>query len=389
MIRAARITGSLAILLVLFSTVTPAGAGVGVNGDGSLDAWTMTGELLVEADEGTATAQGAYDCGFFEQRIREYNAAEPWSDPHATFSYSYIVVPNISAYEIDSLQAYATENWTPPQLAKWSTYQLNFCMDIHTDGWIGADETMVDRAVDPHRLIQVTVNGEIECQYGEVLVVQSTYWFLNGAWHWQGGTNWNESSGDGVLISGDLNFECLEIFDPQTDVAAINEAVPTTQSNVNPLVDGLTGLETWLWYDFSLIASRELGPFTEAISSRGRLWSLTTHAWVDRVMWDVDCVAACTFRGMLSEIDESKFDYVLDLDDTAVSPASGYDGGSGTEEGAAAAHVYDTRADYVISTATVWRGYYEFQGVRYRYDPVVVAQGRDYTVHEIRAVPHG
>ncbi len=334
-------------------------------------------------------AQGAYDCGFFEQRIREYNAARPWDDPGATFDYHFIVVPNISSSEIADLERYAVENWTPPQLDRWSAYQLNFCMDVHTDGWIAADDTMVDLAVDPHRLVQVTVNGEVECDYGEVLVVQSTYWFYGGAWDWAGGTNWIEDPDSGILISGELSFECLGIFDPQTDVAAINAAVPTTQSNVNPLVDGLTGLETWLWYDFSQIASRELGPYTEAIRSRGQLWTLTTYAWVDRVMWDVDCVVACTFRGMLSEVDESQYDYVLDLDDTAVSPASSYDGGSGTEDGAAAAHIYDTRADYVISTATVWRGYYEFQGVRYRYDPVIVAQGRDYVVHEIRAVPHG
>ena len=357
--------------------------------DASLDAWTMEGELLVGASQPIAESRGAYDCGFFEQRIREYNAAEPWKDPDSSYVYGYIEVPNISAYEIDSLEHYAADNWTPPQLEKWSTYQLNFCMDVHTDGWTAADDSMVALAVDPRRLIQVTVNGEIECDYGQVLVVQSTYWFLDGSWNWQGGTNWVETPAVGVVISGDLNFECLEIFDSLTDVASIKEAVPTTQTNVNPLVDGLTGLDTWLWYDFSQITSRELGPYTQSISSRGQIWSLTTVAWVDRVMWDVDCVVACTFRGMLAEVDESKFDHVLDMNDTAVSPASIYDGGSGTEAGAAAKHIYETKADYIISTATVWRGYYEFQGVRYRYDPVIVAQGRSYIVHEIRAVPHG
>lgn len=349
----------------------------------------MTGELLVEADAGTAAAQAGYDCGFFEERIREYNAARPWDDPDPTYDYHFIVVPNISSAEIADLEHYAYEIWTPPQLGKWSAYQLNFCMDVHTDGWPAADHTMVDLATDPHRLVQVTVSGEVDCDYGEVLVVQSTYWFYGGAWDWAGGTNWVEDSGSGILISGELNFECLEIFSAEVDVASISEAVPATQSNVNPTVDGLAGLGTWLWYDFSQIGSRELGPYAQTITSRGQTWALTTYAWVDRVMWDVDCEVNCTFRGMLAEIDASKFDYVLDLNDTVVSPATDYDGGSGTEDGAAAIHIYETKADYVISTATVWRGYYEFQGVRYRYDPVIVAQARPYAVHEIRAVPHG
>ncbi|MDH3306551.1 MAG: hypothetical protein OEO77_03385 [Acidimicrobiia bacterium] len=373
------------IALLLSGSAQTAHASVG-QGDAALDAWTMTGELLVQADQATAEDQGDYPCGMFFSLIQDYNEATPWEDESDPYDYLFISLPNISWGEIESLHHYALEHWTAFQLNAWSDTKINFCMDVHTDGWLAADESIVGMAEDPHRLIQVTVSGEMECDYGEVLVVQSTYWFY-GSWQWSRGTNWVENPTGGVLVSGDLNFECLEIFDAETDVAKINEAVPTTQSNANPVFEGLTGIDTWLWYDFAQITSRELGPYTESISSRGQTWTLVTYAWVDKVMWDVDCVEACTFRGMLSAVDQSKYDYVLDLGDTALSPASSYDGGAGTEADAAAFHMYETKGDYVISTATVWRGYYSFQGVLYRYDPVIVAQGRDYTVIEIRGVP--
>ena len=281
-------------------------------------------------------------------------------------------------------------NWTPLDWDRYRRSTANFCLDVHIDGWLSTTDSLIELVEDGHELIQVNVDGDdINCEYGDVSVVQSTYYFWGGSWVWLRGINWVENPSGGILVSGDLNFRCLEIFENFTDVAQITEAVPTTQTNVNPLFDGLTGLDTWLWYDFSQLTSRELGPYTVAISSRGQTWTLTTFAWVDKVMWDVDCVSACTFRGMLTEIDQTKFDYVLDLNDTEVRPATIYDGGAGTDDGAVAKHLYETKGDYVISTATVWRGYYEHNGFRVNYDPVVVADQRDYTVIEIRSTPRG
>lgn len=80
-----------------------------------------------------------------------------------------------------------------------------------------------------------------------------------------------------------------------------------------------------------------------------------------------------TFRGMASAFNFAGYDYLLDLPDSydlasepaVLAPASTYDGGAGTEDGAAATHVYRTEDGYTMSTATVWRGFYEFLGVTY------------------------
>ena len=116
-------------------------------------------------------------------------------------------------------------------------------------------------------------------------------------------------------------------------------------------------------------------------------------AWVDRVSWDVDCEASCEYRGSEAGFEASGFDYTLDLPDSfdlfsdpaLLAPATIYDGGGPSDDGAAASHQYRTKGDYTLSTATVWRGYYDLFGVIYPYDPVMVANSVGYQVIEVRS----
>ena len=151
-------------------------------------------------------------------------------------------------------------------------------------------------------------------------------------------------------------MECMEIVpgDP-ADFAHVTELVPSTQDNLNPRVTGLTGLATWLWYDFSQ-PDTHLLETQVSVAARGTTWTLDMVAWVDEVWWDIDCQAACDYHGARAAFDESAIDYVLDLPDTLEQPVPDYDGGEEGDGQAAAEHLYRTKGDYIVSTATVWRG---------------------------------
>ena len=169
------------------------------------------------------------------------------------------------------------------------------------------------------------------------------------------------------------------------DFAHVTELVPSTQDNLNPRVTGLTGLATWLWYDFSQ-PDTHLLETQVSVAARGTTWTLDMVAWVDEVWWDIDCQAACDYHGARAAFDESAIDYVLDLPDTLEQPAPDYDGGEEGDGQAAAEHLYRTKGDYIVSTATVWRGVYTFLGVTYYYDQVVVTTARPYQVVEVRSI---
>jgi hypothetical protein len=271
----------------------------------------------------------------------------------------------------------------------WRADQVRYCTALHEDGWLQADVSIVDLAESPPgRILEVTVDGETHCSYGEVLIVNASYYFshFSNSWEYGYGSDWTESYFGGLTVTGNLIFNCLPIVDVTYDVAQTAEAVPSSQVNYNPLVIGLTGLDTWLWYDFSDPQSYQLGPLTAEVFAYGRTWQLIAYAWVDSVHWDLDCESQCDFRGMVAEWDDSGMDASHDFPDTAGQIAAVYDGGGPSDDDALAVHLYEEKGDYTVATATVWRGYYTSLGVPYLYDPVVVVTSRPYEVQEIRGV---
>ena len=322
----------------------------------------------------------------------------------------------------EAIDAYNAERvvdewiWTPPldsdeeaEFNEWffglapedrpggfSPHDFAECTSVHTDGWLPATASIVGAAQNPGGFVVVNSEGPLGCTgHGEVLFGTALYYWWNGAWRATFGITWSENPQGGVIAEGDVTFACVDIIPGGAgDFANIQDSVPTAQVNLNPGLQGLTGLDTWLWYDFTQPEAAELTIPSILVSARGTDWTLSANVWVDQVQWDIDCESACTDRAMADEFDFSGYDYMLDLPDTfdvfgdpaVLAPASTYDGGEATASGAAVNHIYRTKDGYTVSTATVWRGFWEFQGITYPYAPVVVAEGVGYDVVEIRSV---
>ncbi len=272
----------------------------------------------------------------------------------------------------------------------WTLDDIELCTELHIDGWLQADERALALAENPHSpLVEVTAEGPTQCASRQVLIASASYYwnYYDGEWRYFFGTDWAEEYWGGFSITADLELRCIEIVEPEDpDFADVAADVPSAQVNYNPLVVGLTGLETWLWYEFTAPNTYSLGPKTVSVNQYGRDWFLTAHAWVDAIHWDIDCESQCDFRGMAAEWDDSGIDLSHDFPDTPGQIAAFYNGGGPSDDDALAIHMYEEKGDYTVATATVWRGYYTSLGVPYLYDPVVVVTSRPYEVQEIRGV---
>ncbi len=261
---------------------------------------------------------------------------------------------------------------------------------MHHDGYKPATRWLVDAIDNPGPIVVITAEGETTCDYGEVLISDAFYYFspFGDGWISGFGKNWEEVFGlvEGFEVRGEVELFCLEIVDETHDAVNVSSAVPTVQVNHDPLAEGLTGIDTWLWYDFTRPGAISELTLSESIDAYGRLWTLDAFAWIDWIGWDVDCLVDCNYRGMLIDFDTSGIDHTIDFADTTHSPAPRYDGGNNAEGEAAATHVYEAKGDFDLSTITVWRGYYVFNGLTTLYDPVVVADSVLYDVVEIRSV---
>ena len=288
----------------------------------------------------------------------------------------------LSDAEVDLLYAYTDEDWT------WR--QIKDCTTMHHDGYKPATSALVNLIENPGPIIKITAEGETTCDYGEVLISDAFYYYSPYSPEWISGygKNWEEvfHAAPGFEVHGELTLYCLEIFDEDYDVVKISDQVPTVQVNHDPLAEGLTGIDTWLWYDFTRPGATSQLTLQESVNAYGRDWVLDANAWIDWIGWDVDCVVDCDFRGMLVDYNVDQIDHIIDFDDTTHSPAPFYDGGTNAEGESAATHVYEVKGDYTLSTVTVWRGYYVFNGLTTLYDPVVVADSVLYDVVEIRSV---
>ncbi len=141
------------------------------------------------------------------------------------------------------------------------------------------------------------------------------------------------------------SYECILIFPGDMAQDAVSEDLPTITLNLNPSGPGLTGIDTWLWYDFT--ESPPVVDINAVINHRGVDWTLVGKAWVDEVGWDMD------YEG-----GDPLLDVWIDLADTEWEPATDYVAAGGSEDNPPRIYVYETKDFYDVATALVWRGYY-------------------------------
>ncbi len=364
--------------------VSSALAGPGAEGSSELNPWTLEGELMAEGGAGVVVPRSVLPCPDIHAEIDNYNEPRPPVPGMPPEDVINLTWP-LSSNEVDLLYAWTDEDWT------WR--QISDCTTMHHDGYKPATVALVNLIDNPGPIIKITAEGETTCDYGEVLISDAFYYFSPYGDDWISGfgKNWEEvfHLAPGFEVHGEVTLHCLEIVGEEYDVVNVGDAVPTVQVNHDPLAEGLTGIDTWLWYDFDRPGATSELNLSGSIDAYGRLWTLDAFAWIDWIGWDVDCEANCSYRGMMTGYDTSGIDHTLDFDDTTHTPAPIYYGGTNAEGESAATHIYEVKGDFNLSTVTVWRGYYVFNGLTTLYDPVVVADSVAYNVIEIRSVLGG
>ena len=394
MTRTPRIVLAVLLSSLLLALPDPAAGQTGGSGSSSLTGWSLDGTVIVGGSPSKGQTAQKYRCASVFQVIDHYNANDPNDNedlaglgPRAGGEWPHQITQwDLSETEVAALSAF--DDLVTARGLGWS--EIDFCGDVHLDGWLPANATVISYAEDPdqHRLISLTIDGEWECNNQQVVMVSATYWWSNfpePGWHSGYGTSWEENYYGGLNVTGEFSFQCLTIFDGPDPANFSSEIIPA-QVQLNPDARGLTGLETWMWYEFPTSDTFRIDQEVITINVYGREWILSAHAWLSEIHWDIDCETNCTYRGPLSSFDLSGYEYELDFPDTPLSPAPSYDGGSGTEGGAAVEHLYETLGDYQVSTATLWQGYWTFEDQLNLYPPVVVAEGRPYQVIEVRPV---
>ncbi len=385
-----RTSHRLTVALILLAVVAwlPAEPVAAQTGESSLTANSLDGHLLIEGSPSEVAAV-ALPCAAIHRAIGEYNETLPEDEIP-------IPTPNTTKEQFELLRFFFTPPGDDTSTFDYSDTVLEFCTQVNKDGWYPANDGVLGRIGSDSIRITTTLVGPVACTNpGQILMVQSAYFFTGNGWQWEYGTDWAEDYAQGTVIySTDLSTICMDLIPGgAADFLDVATRVPTAQVNYNPTIRGLTGLATWLWYDFDLQDSYLLELNAVRVDARGTSWFLDMTAWVDRVSWDIDCETGCDYRGTQAAFDDSGYEYTLDLEDffdlsiepAVLAPADVYDGGAASDNDAAASHLYRTKGDYVVSTATVWRGYYEFDGIIYPYTPVVVADSVDYQVIEVRS----
>lgn len=357
----------IALVAVLVWSSPPAIASP--RAESSFDGWSLSGTALDGQGRSEAIRKAASPCAEVHSLIESYNAAEPWSEPDSSYA-SRITPINLSRYQIDSVQGWAGVEMSGA---------FETCTNIHNTGWLPAGSG----------ILSIAGVDDPGCGYGELAFVRAHFLYRpESGWAFAPGVNHTDDFG-GFEISGSNPVEviCGRIFDESTDVAGFSESVPPVQVNHNPTVSGLAGVETWLWYDFARPNAPSSVSGSATIEARGTTWTLTARAWVDLISWDVDCTTQCDFRGMATAFEPSSpGGLFVDFADSPWGPAGEYDGGAGTEHGAAARHVYEESGVYTISTIERWRGRYAWSGVSYPYARVVVTGSRRFEVKEARGI---
>lgn len=219
------------------------------------------------------------------------------------------------------------------------------------------------------------------CEFTEIKAITGYY---NYDWHtlemnYTPSSEWTGARRDG----GDsgvwsTEYVCLDVIDDFEEHASFDELVVAPEFWKSPHVVGLTGLDTWVWYDFANPDSHTLTrDFT--VDADGLPLGVTATIWVDWVRWDMD--------------GDGSWDVEVDLPDTEFAPASDVEylvgGGTDIEDGTAGVFLYETKATYPVTVEIEWRGVYEFvnyPGNSGFYDPLSATSVTDYQVCEVVSV---
>ncbi|MGH3441090.1 MAG: hypothetical protein ACRDUY_03420, partial [Nitriliruptorales bacterium] len=126
--------------------------------------------------------------------------------------------------------------------------------------------------------------------------------------------------------------------DPTDIQESVSKLLPLPGLAVDPSPDGLTGMDTYLWYDDDRAGSLEPNdhdndPSTPArpglsVTATAGPFTITAQAWIEEFVWD--------------------------MGDGAVYRSTS----AGTHDAPAATHMYETKGLYDVVTETVWRGSY-------------------------------
>ncbi|MDQ3781920.1 MAG: hypothetical protein M3349_03160 [Actinomycetota bacterium] len=390
------------VLLALTTTAVLANmpAAYGENpGAGSLTPWRLTGVLMVDGGAGAASEANNYitECPVIHGAIEDYLAAAPWvTPPEGAEDVTFTEMDHVAINEAETAMLNAWRNATfDPDPTPFVPLVTEFCSVEHHNGWLAATASLVESILDPDDYLDVIATGTRDCEFGELLLGSASY-----VYDWEADTWWyaygNDPKANDETYTGtwsnEITLACATLFAP-SDIAEVAEATPDTQVNVNPAIKGLTQLDHWLWYDFTDPASYLIGPLTASVPAMGFTWTIETEAWVDQILWDIDCVTVCDYRDMAAGFDTSGYEYVSDQPDTELAPADVYYAGIEADDEAAFEHVYTQLGDVTISTAAIWRGTYvvtnnlPFGSASFPilYDPVVVADTHTMPVISIRA----
>jgi hypothetical protein len=240
--------------------------------------------------------------------------------------------------------------------------------------------------------VQVSGDGR-PCPEGEIpgglvsyryrLDAGNGYWPGTGAFQFQSLTDARGGGGDSGRFEVD---RCVTVIMDDSDTDGFRAFFPDPEFAKSPQVRGLTGLDTWVWYDFSDPSSHLLTRTSTA--GLGPLSiTLESEMWVDFVEWDLDGDGAP--------------DATLDLPDTYTEPAThaDYVTSGGTQELGIAGEtfIYETPGVYGASTSVTWRGVYRvvlitdgvatatYDGSPNLYNPVTLDVTEPYEVISVRS----
>ncbi|CAN5366106.1 hypothetical protein BH20ACT9_BH20ACT9_04440 [soil metagenome] len=133
------------------------------------------------------------------------------------------------------------------------------------------------------------------------------------------------------------------------------DSVPAPSIGVNPDPRGITGLDTWLWYE---------GPTRVMTTTSVRGFLVTTTARARGFWWDTGDPAVGLLRSSRP----------------------------GSRRSPAATHLYETKGAYRLRAGVAWGGAYRYTGCAAGTDTLpglAVTGERDYRVVEIRSVLTG
>lgn len=160
---------------------------------------------------------------------------------------------------------------------------------------------------------------------------------------------------------------CVSPLDGVDLAAEILRRAPEGTPVRNPLTDGLTGLDTWLWYD----GGTEIPPFILTVDDPGSGIGLEVEAWarLETFTWDMGDGTVVT----------------------TATPGSDAD----LPRSAAATHRYERKGDYTITFTAAWNGTYRWRQVPggawsgpipFAGNPATISSSTPYHVSEIRAI---